>query len=85
MTVSLYIPGDSAACSVGAQDVAHAIAHEAARRGANVKVIRNGSRGLYWLEPLIEVETAQGGGRRRVAVRRRAASGWRSPLVTRAR
>ncbi len=60
MTVSLYIPGDSAACSVGAQDVAHAIAHEAARRGANVKVIRNGSRGLYWLEPLIEVETAQG-------------------------
>ncbi len=50
----VYVPRDSAARSVGADDVAAALAklgHE---------VIRNGSRGLLFLEPLVEVETAQG-------------------------
>jgi formate dehydrogenase iron-sulfur subunit len=36
--------------------VARGIADEAARRGLDVTVVRNGSRGLYWLEPLVEVE-----------------------------
>src|SRR5690554_3874506 len=57
----IYVPSDTTARSVGADRVATAIADEAARRGADVQIVRNGSRGLYWLEPLVEVEV---GGRR---------------------
>ena len=60
MTAVLYVPRDSAARSVGADAVATAIAGEAAERGAEVKIVRNGSRGMFWLEPLVEVETAAG-------------------------
>ncbi len=52
----IYVPSDTTARSVGADRVAAAIADEAARRGADVEIVRNGSRGLYWLEPLVEVE-----------------------------
>ena len=57
---TVYVPRDSSARSVGADQVAAAIELEAARRGATVEVVRNGSRGMLWLEPLIEVVTAQG-------------------------
>lgn len=60
MRVRVFIPQDSAARSVGAEAVAQAIAREAAARGADVTLVRNGSRGLYWLEPLVEVETPHG-------------------------
>jgi len=56
----VYVPGDSAALSVGADRVAAAIAKEAARRGLDVTILRNGSRGLFWLEPLVEIEGAAG-------------------------
>ncbi len=56
----VYVPRDSAALSVGAEDVARAIASEAARRGLTVELVRNGSRGLLWLETLVEVDTPQG-------------------------
>jgi formate dehydrogenase iron-sulfur subunit len=56
----VYIPRDSSALSLGAESVASAVAIEAARRRADVTMVRNGSRGLYWLEPMVEVETAQG-------------------------
>ena len=58
--VRIYVPIDSAALSVGAHRVATAIAAEAARRGAAVEIIRNGTRGMLFLEPLVEVETAAG-------------------------
>ena len=58
--MSVYIPRDSSALSVGAESVADAIAVEAARRQADITIVRNGSRGLYWLEPMVEVETARG-------------------------
>ncbi len=51
------MPCDSSALSLGAESVALGIAAEAARRKLNIKLIRNGSRGLYWLEPMIEVAT----------------------------
>jgi len=51
----VFIPSDTTARSLGADAVATAVAAEAKRRGANVRVVRNGSRGLYWLEPLVEV------------------------------
>lgn len=60
MMVTLYVPGDSGALAVGADKVAHAIADEAAARNADVRIVRNGSRGLYWLEPMVEVVTAKG-------------------------
>ena len=57
---TVYVPRDSSARSVGADQVAAAIELQAARRGAAVEVVRNGSRGMMWLEPLVEVVTAQG-------------------------
>ncbi|MBV8357309.1 MAG: NADH-quinone oxidoreductase subunit NuoF [Deltaproteobacteria bacterium] len=56
MTTRVYLPCDSGARSLGADAVANAIAVEARQRGLAVEVIRTGSRGLYWLEPMIEVE-----------------------------
>jgi len=58
--ITVYVPKDAAALSVGANDVAHAIEQEAARRGQEVTVVRNGSRGMLWLEPLVEVLTDEG-------------------------
>jgi len=56
----VFVARDSCALSVGAQAVAEAIVAEAARRGAPVELVRTGSRGLLWLEPLVEVETPDG-------------------------
>jgi formate dehydrogenase iron-sulfur subunit len=60
VSIRVYVPRDSSALSLGAESVASAIAVEAARREADVTIVRNGSRGLYWLEPMVEVETARG-------------------------
>ncbi len=60
MTLRLYIPIDAGALAVGAEEVATAIVAAAARHNVAVDMVRNGSRGLYWLEPLVEVETAAG-------------------------
>lgn len=53
----IFIPQDVAALAVGAEKVAQAIAAQA---GDGVSIIRTGSRGLFWLEPLVEVETPAG-------------------------
>lgn len=58
--VTIYVPRDAAALAVGAQALVDAIESEAARRGAAIRIVRNGSRGLLWLEPLVEVATAAG-------------------------
>jgi formate dehydrogenase iron-sulfur subunit len=60
MSVRVYIPRDSGALSMGAEAVAGAIAAEARRRGTDLEIVRNGSRGLYWLEPMVEVTTQAG-------------------------
>ncbi|AUN96101.1 formate dehydrogenase beta subunit [Pseudazoarcus pumilus] len=60
MTIKVYIPRDSASISLGADKVARAIAFEAARRGATIELVRNGSRGMFWLEPMVEVSTPEG-------------------------
>jgi formate dehydrogenase iron-sulfur subunit len=60
MTTKVYIPCDSGALSMGAEKVAVAISQESKRRGLDVEIIRNGSRGLYWLETMVEVETDKG-------------------------
>ncbi|MFK2905891.1 formate dehydrogenase [Dyella ginsengisoli] len=60
MSFTVYVPRDAGALSLGAEATAAAIAAEAARRGVDVTVVRNGSRGLYWLEPMVEVATDAG-------------------------
>jgi formate dehydrogenase iron-sulfur subunit len=49
----VFVPRDAAALAVGADDVAAAL-------HGHADVVRTGSRGLFWLEPMIEVETPEG-------------------------
>lgn len=58
--MKIYVPRDAAARALGADAVAAAVLSEAAKRGLTVELVRNGSRGMVWLEPLVEVETDQG-------------------------
>ncbi|NUT60626.1 NADH-quinone oxidoreductase subunit NuoF [Herbaspirillum sp. C9C3] len=58
--VTIYVPRDSTALALGADEVAAAIAAQAQQRGQSIRLVRNGSRGMFWLEPLVEVSTAAG-------------------------
>jgi formate dehydrogenase iron-sulfur subunit len=60
MSVRVFISADAAAASIGADATARAVAQEAARRGVDIDIMRTGSRGLLWLEPLVEIETDDG-------------------------
>ena len=60
MSFTIYVPCDSSAISLGTNRIATAIANEAAKRNISITIIRNGSRGLFWLEPLVEVLTSAG-------------------------
>ncbi|MDE2598795.1 MAG: NADH-quinone oxidoreductase subunit NuoF [Rhodocyclaceae bacterium] len=60
MTTRIYVPLDSSAEAMGAKKTAAAIVAEAEKRGEKIELVRNGSRGLYWLEPMVEVETPNG-------------------------
>jgi formate dehydrogenase iron-sulfur subunit len=60
MTLRLYVPRDAAAVAVGADEVAAGIRAAAARKNVAVDIVRTGSRGLLWLEPMVEVETPAG-------------------------
>ena len=52
----IFVPIDAAARALGADEVADAVRREAAARGIDVTLVRNGSRGMIWLEPLVEIE-----------------------------
>ncbi|WP_374429649.1 formate dehydrogenase beta subunit [Tabrizicola sp.] len=58
--MKVYVPLDSAAVALGADKIAEAIVAQGAARGVSVEVVRNGSRGMVWLEPLVEVVTDKG-------------------------
>jgi formate dehydrogenase iron-sulfur subunit len=58
--MKIYVPRDAAARGLGADETAAAIVVEAAKRGITVELVRNGSRGMVWLEPLVEVATDAG-------------------------
>src|SRR5690349_12199455 len=60
MSYTVYIPRDSSALSMGAEKVATTIVAEAKKRGLDINIVRNGSRGLYWLETMVEVATEKG-------------------------
>jgi len=57
---SIYIPRDTTACSLGADRIASAMEQAIEENDLALQLVRNGSRGLYYLEPMIEVETEQG-------------------------
>jgi formate dehydrogenase iron-sulfur subunit len=58
--ITVFVPRDMMAVALGADRVATAIEAGARRRGTDIQVVRNGSRGLQWLEPLVEVATPGG-------------------------
>ncbi|MHB1231361.1 MAG: formate dehydrogenase beta subunit [Burkholderiales bacterium] len=60
MTTTVFVPRDASALSLGADAVAQAIIAEASRRRLDVCLTRNGSRGLFFYEPLVEVQTPSG-------------------------
>ena len=60
MATTIYVPRDSSAISLGADAVAEAIRAEASRRGIDVNIVRNGSRGMFSHEPMVEVVTPDG-------------------------
>src|SRR5262249_39194722 len=56
----IYVPGDAAAVACGADELAAAMTALAAKRNQPVEIVRNGSRGMHWLEPMVEVATNNG-------------------------
>ena len=60
MAIRIFVPRDATACALGADEVAESIRIGAEGRGLEVEVVRNGSRGAAWLEPLVEVDTDAG-------------------------
>lgn len=60
MSITVFVPCDSAALAAGAEAVVDALHKEASARGLTIDVQRNSTRGMFWLEPLVEVVTAAG-------------------------
>jgi formate dehydrogenase iron-sulfur subunit len=56
----IFVPRDAGAIAVGADDVVAALEQAAEKRDLPIQIVRNGSRGLYWLEPMVEVATVKG-------------------------
>jgi formate dehydrogenase iron-sulfur subunit len=56
----IFVPRDAAAVACGADDVAAAVAIAAQKHNVKVEIVRNGSRGMLWLEPLVEIEGDKG-------------------------
>ena len=54
--MKLWVPRDAAAKALGVEAVVAAIRAEASARGIDVEIVRTGSRGMIWLEPLVEME-----------------------------
>lgn len=60
MSTRIYLPSDTTARALGADRLARQIETLAEQQGVELEIVRTGTRGLYWLEPLIEVDTDKG-------------------------
>ncbi|MFT5372867.1 MAG: formate dehydrogenase iron-sulfur subunit [Lysobacterales bacterium] len=60
MSIKIFVPFDTTSRSLGADQVAREIASAAELSGLDIDIVRNGSRGAFWLETLVEVETENG-------------------------
>ena len=58
--MKIYLPLDSAAVALGADEIVESLLFQAQARGINLTLVRNGSRGMVWLEPMAEVVTDAG-------------------------
>jgi len=56
----IYVPGDAVAVACGADEIAAAMSAAASKRKLDATIVRNGSRGMHWLEPMLEVATPAG-------------------------
>jgi len=56
----VFVSQDAASLSLGTARMARLMREEAASRSQPLEFVSTGSRGLFWLEPLVEVETAEG-------------------------
>jgi formate dehydrogenase iron-sulfur subunit len=56
----IFVSRDAGALALGSDEVERAIIAAEQRRGLDIEIVRTGSRGLFWLEPMIEVATPQG-------------------------
>ncbi len=60
MTLNIYVPRDTTANAKGANKIVKLIERLSLHHDVDIKLIRNSSRGMYWLEPLVEVDTPEG-------------------------
>jgi formate dehydrogenase iron-sulfur subunit len=60
VSLRVFIPCDAGAVAVGADEVAAAMQKAAQGRNIALEIVRTGSRGLYWLEPVVEAQTSAG-------------------------
>ena len=60
MSIRLYVPCDAVAIALDADRVVDALLLQASARGIAVEIVRNGSRGLHWLEPMVEAVGPEG-------------------------
>src|SRR5580692_3972516 len=60
MSLRIFVPRDAGAVAVGADEVVLVLGLAADKRGIDIEIVRTGSRGLYWLEPMIEVAIPKG-------------------------
>jgi formate dehydrogenase iron-sulfur subunit len=56
----IFIPWDAGALALGSSVVERAIIAAERQRGLDIEIVRTGSRGLFWLEPMVEIDTAAG-------------------------
>jgi formate dehydrogenase iron-sulfur subunit len=56
----VFVPRDAGALAVGADEVVAALRDAAKQRDIAIEIVRNGSRGLYWLEPMVELSAPEG-------------------------
>lgn len=55
-TIRIYVPMDTAAVAAGANALVPVIQAKAAAQHKKIEIIRNGTHGMLWLEPLVEIE-----------------------------
>ncbi|CAO4146640.1 hypothetical protein LPLAFNJD_LOCUS2246 [Methylorubrum aminovorans] len=60
MSITVFVPQDAVALGLGANRVARAIFSGAEARGLDLRIVHTGTRGMLWLEPMVEVATPEG-------------------------
>ena len=54
--IDVFVPQDTTALALGSDGIASLLTQLSKSRGLDLNLTRNGSRGMFWLEPLLEVD-----------------------------